>query len=443
MEINEGLFEIKDKDGVCVWDLVRYYVFVTLMWTEDQAPSTETKWSIKRVIAVLSSFVLNLWIVLFVRRKYFFFLHSRNRHPKNGLFFDQNAFNTINLFNPKECLINECYNVEGRDIYDSIIRFKQSGLLYRLFVRNTPEYDYNEIKNCIDKYFTNNNVSLERLNSEYKSFYAEKRFYKMVFRKTSTKLLFVTQAGIRKGVFAAAEELAIPSIEFNHGIVYNGHMAYSYPKIDNIVNYNADYIFSLSDFWFQDMFLPNTKVLSVGNDYFVPKCIPNSSPEADKTILVVSSDVMGLALKDFMIDMFENNPESLRYKYIFKLHPNQFEQREAYEDYFRNYSNVVIITNEKSVPECLLNCATMLVIQSTAAFEALQMKRKVVVYKRLSFDVMPILFDNSNVYLVDNAIEFLHVLSLPIKDDHSDFFVAYDSNKAIKYIDFILNKSLL
>lgn len=438
MEVEERLFEVKDKNGVCVWDIVRYYAFTSLLWpnyTEKNISSTTTLLSFGSKIYKL---FLNLWIVLFVRRKYFFFLNSRNKQPNTGLFFDQNAYDTLKLLPTNECLINEIYPTGGADAYNSITTFCSSGILYTLLKYNLSKYDFSRIKSIIDKHFNSNTISVNRLNDEYKSYQIERRFYKIILRMTSAKLLFVTQGGIRKGLFAAAKELKIPSIEFNHGIVYDGHMAYSYPRIKNINNICPDYIFALSSFWFRDMYLPNTKVLPVGNNYFYPIWEPRTSPEVDKSILVISANVFGFTLKNFLIDLFESYPCFLEYEFIFKLHPNEFNQIDEYRDYFKQYANVSVITNEKSVPQCLQDCATMFTIQSTATFEALQMKRKVVLLKKLSYETMQVLFNNKNLHLVETPEDFLTVIQAPIADNMDEYFSKFDSNKAKQFINNIM-----
>lgn len=439
MEVEERLFEVKDKNGVCVWDIVRYYVFTSLLWPNDTKNNIPSTTSLLSFSSKIYKLFRNLWIVIFIRRKYFLFLHSRNKQPNTGLFFDQNAYDTLKLLPAKDCLINEMYPTGGVDAYDSITTFSSSGILYTLLKYNLSKYDFSRIKSIIDKYFNSNTISVNRLNDEYKLYQIERRFYKIILRMTSAKILFVTQAGIRKGLFAAAKELKIPSIEFNHGIVYDGHMAYSYPRIKNISNICPDYIFALSSFWFRDMYLPNSKVIPVGNSYFYPIWEPHNSPEVDKTILVISANVFGFTLKNFLIDLFESYPCSSEYKFIFKLHPNQFNQLDEYRDYFKEYPNVSVITNEKSVSQCMQDCATLFSIQSTAAFEALQMKRKVILLKKLSYETMQVLFYNKNVHLVDTPKEFLTVIQAPITDTVDEYFSKFDSNKAKQFIDNIMN----
>lgn len=438
MESDERLFEVKDERGIYVWDLVRYYVFTTLLWIDDTVASDSPKLTVWTISSKILSFFRNVWIILFVRKKYFFFLNSRNRFKESGLFFDQNAYDTLCLLPAGDCLINEAYPTRRKDVYKSTTVFFTSGILCRLIANNVPSYNFASVKAIIDKHFNGNEISLDRLAAEYANYYREKSLYKLIFKKTSPKLLFVTQAGMRKGMYSAAKELLIPIIEFNHGIVYDGHMAYSYPQIDGIHNYNADYIFALSDFWYSDMFLPHTEIISVGNNYFRPPSAPPCTPESDSKVLVISSNEMGLDLKEFLLRTLKQCSEALQYEFLFKLHPNQFEQKEDYERFFLEYPNVTVITNEKSVPQCMQDCSTIFLIQSTAAFEALQMGRKVAVLKQSSYETMQVIFNEPNVHLVWTPEVFIKALKTPVQKNKTEYFAAFDADRARSAIEKIL-----
>lgn len=438
METEAGLFGIRDGKGVYVWDLLRFYVFTALLWTDEVAKKDAPNITPRELLSMIPSLVRNLWIILTVRKKYFFFLNSRNRLPESGLYFDQSAFDTLSLLPPEDCLIDELYPTGGRDDYGKIVTFSSSELLLRLMTPGVPDYDFTQIKSVIDRYFEDNRVSLRRLRSEYRKYYRGKRFYGLIFRTTSPRLLFVTQAGMQKGMFAAARELSIPIVEFNHGIVYDGHMAYSYPRTEGIHNYNADCIFSLSDFWFRDMYLPHTALITVGNSFFPPKDVAERSPETDRRVLVVSSNEMGMALKDFLLEMFGRRPESLGYSYWFKLHPNQLGQEDEYRKFFADYPNVRVITDGKSVQGCMQECSTMLAIQSTAVFEALQMGRKVLILKKSSYEVMQVVFGERNVSLIDTPDDFIEAMRTPFQNCGTEYFAPFDPVRAKEAIEKIL-----
>lgn len=437
MESKEKLFDITDKKCVYIWDIVRYYVFTNLLWHKNNSDAqNKNRKRLPNILNIFDCLIRNIYILLFIKRKYFFFTASRNKYDFNK-YFDQNAYNTIKLFHKNQCIIDESYLKSKKHIYSKYLVFSNSSIIYKLLSSKTGDFSFDSIKNIVDKYFPENSISVNCLENEYKRFYKEMRYFHLLFKRIRPSIVFVTQNGIRKGLYAAADILKIPTIEFNHGIVYDGHMAYSYPRTQGIKNYSADYIFKLGDFWFKDMFLPNSKLVNAGNDYFVPK-INEDTKLCKNKILVISSDVMGILLKDFIIKLHNEYPEYNNYHFIFKLHPNQFSEKERYISYLKKFSNVEVITDEMDVPECMQTCRTMFTIQSTAAFEALQMNRKVILLRRLSYETMQVLFNEANLYLVDSPSEFNIAINRPIINSSQQYFEPYNQNKVLEEINKIL-----
>lgn len=439
MEVENHLFEIKDTKGVFVWDIVRYRVFLNLQW-KDKGSKSITKTNIAKKVSLTAANITNfIWAIL-QRKEYFFFLCSRNKQKDTGRNFDQNAFDTLGLLPKYKCIINESFVDSSNFIYDDYTTIRNTNLILRLFRKKYDLYDYTEIINIVKKYFPDMSLTQEQLNSEYMRFWEEYRYYRFLFRITGAKLVFVTQSRILKGLYYAARSLDLRTIEFNHGIVFDGHMAYSYPAGIKCTNYNANVIFSLSHFWFRDMYLPNTSVIPVGNTYFYPNINENSNNIDTHSILVVSSNVMGVLLKDFVIKSIENHPELLEYHFYFKLHPNQFKEKEEYEGYFENYKNVSVVSTEKSVPEYLSFCETLFTIQSTAAFEALQIGRKVIILKAFSYETMQVLFGEPNIYTIDSTDEFVTCLQKDNERRSHEYFEKFNATVALNMINYLKKK---
>ena len=437
MEVDCNLFEIKDDYGICVWDIIRYKVFAAIQWETKKNNRTTPKKQRRRYINAINSLLSSLYVILFVKRKYYFFLVSRNRYELSDSFFDQNAYDTLSLFDKKECLLNENYDVDNRLVYDGYPLFRNSSVLVSFFKKNQDEYNFSSIIRIIKEYFPNFDLDFGSLNKEYKRFWEEYRYYRFLFKRTKTEIVFITQSGLRKGLFYAAKSLKIPTIEFNHGIVFNGHMSYSYPQGINCTNYNADIIFSLSNFWFKDMYLPNTKVVPVGNSYFYPRIDERPSVVDVHSLLVISANLTGEQLKDFLIEsmLCDNTLKSI--KIFFKLHPNQFNELEKYQSYFKDYENVMVVTNQHSVPEYMKICAAMLTIQSTAAYEALQLGRKVIIYKGDGYEVMKVIIGSPNTFFVNTPQGLINAVNEKLIPCEYEYFEKYNSTMARKVIQAV------
>lgn len=439
MEVDCNLFEIKDNYGICVWDIIRYKVFSAIQWESRNRNNNRTNppKQRRRYINAIKSLLSSLYVILFVKRKYFFFLVSRNRYELSDSFFDQNAYDTLSLFDKKECLLNENYDADNRLVYDGYPIFRNSSVLVSFFKKDKDEYNYSSIVSIIKKYFPNFDLDLGSLNKEYRRFWEEYRYYRFLFKRAKTEIVFITQSGLKKGLFYAAKSLKIPTIEFNHGIVFNGHMSYSYPQGIKCTNYNADIIFSLSNFWFKDMYLPNTKVVPVGNSYFYPRIDESLSEVDELSLLVISANLTGENLKDFIIESITHDSSLKRFKIYFKLHPNQFNELEKYQSYFKDYENVMVVTNQHSVPDYMKICAAMLTIQSTAAYEALQLGRKVIIYKGDGYDVMRVIFDSPNTFVVNTPQGLIDALNEKLIPSEYEYFEKYNSTMARDVIQMV------
>jgi len=207
---------------------------------------------------------------------------------------------------------------------------------------------------------------------------------------------------------------------------------YNYPKMDykegQVTLPNT--ILSFSPFWFNELYLPNVKIVPIGNDYFynplaeTARTTDNSS--VAQSILVISSDVFGKDLSDFILEL-EKEGQLKEVLIYFKLHPNQFFEKEYYIEKLRSIKNIRIITNEQSVGGLLKICSTVFAIQSTAIYEALQANRKVILLKRMSYLRHGHIFDRKNLHLVDTVEDFISALNTEIlTDPNVAFFAPFD-----------------
>ena len=278
--------------------------------------------------------------------------------------------------------------------------------LSRLF--KSRKYNFTPILTLVKKNFPDSHISENDLVAIYQMFYIQRYIYRFLLNRWKIKKVFLTQNGIQKALICACSELNIPIIEFQHGIVDRGHLAYSYPRknIENI--YVPNKIMSLSDFWFRDCILPKTEIVPIGNDYFNI----NENVSAGKTgkILVISADVFGEELASF-IQQCMDEPFFKSYIFYFKLHPNQFNEYDYYKSLFEQYENVIVMRNEKDVPTLLNETEVLFTIQSTAVYEGLQRGVKICILKRSSYMRHEHIFMLPNVFLADATVDLKYCIS--------------------------------
>lgn len=425
-EEKNHLFDLQDKYGTYYWDILRSHIYLLILWNQKTSLSFERQkyfQTISRRIFALYEFFR---LFFCSKKEILFYLSSRNKI--NGQYIDQNSKSVYELFPEEKKIVIESYDPKNN--------LKNSYFLpqrvFKIFIKEKKTIDFSFLINLLEKEFGElpfNEVFLQKKITDY---YTDFYFYSYFLKKKKISRIFLTQNGILKAFLKAAQKNRIPVFEFQHGIVDKGHLVYNYPKIDykegQVTLPNT--ILSFSPFWFNELYLPNVKIVPIGNDYFynplaeTARTTDNSS--VAQSILVISSDVFGKDLSDFILEL-EKEGQLKEVLIYFKLHPNQFFEKEYYIEKLRSIKNIRIITNEQSVGGLLKICSTVFAIQSTAIYEALQANRKVILLKRMSYLRHGHIFDRKNLHLVDTVEDFISALNTEIlTDPNVAFFAPFD-----------------
>ena len=414
-EEENNLYSIKDEKGTYVWDVVRFYVYEKVV--ADIIIKGEKKRNCRFYLHLVSSFFM--WVkALFVKRECFFLLQTRNK--KNGKLYDKSSWNIINSLEREKVIAVESYNKTGEYDYDFLTLRSLPTNLLKPFVK-IPQFNFQPIIDVVKSEYPHSNITEKFLKTYYERFYCEKHTYKFFFARWGIKKCFYVLNDLHKGLISACQELNIPCFELQHGIVERYHLGYSYPSIDIASHsYMPNMIFSFSPFWFSDIYMPKTKVVPVGNDefYIQPSLY---SDKAHQRIVVISNSIMGPVLADFILDCIKDD-FFMGYHFLFKLHPQQFSERKKYEQKFKTQQNIKVITDEYDMSYIVGTCENMLLIHSTAAFEMLQGGGKVFILNSPGYTELERIFDEKNVYLINNIDNFKEGLLNKKNNDTPLFF---------------------
>lgn len=434
MEVELKLFERRDLNGIYYWDIFRFNIFDELTEGGQSFNNNGGRTTKKNFASGLNFFknCLLLLKVLYTRNRTFAYLCSRNKYKGTSILFDQNAHGLLSLLKHEDVVINESY-AKSSTLYDDYTKINFISK-FSCFISSPSFIPYDEfsiLSDQIKEVFPQSTINIQKLVSLYITFYKERKFYRWLFKTIKTTRIFISQNGIQKGLFAAAIDLGLPVYEFQHGIINDGHLAYSYPMIDGITNktYLPSHLLTLSDWWLNDCYVPYLNKIVIGNDYFVPQISIESTPIKNR-ILIVSSTFMQKELFAFLEKCKNTLDEFCSYEFIYKLHPNEFMNVDIYKEYFKSYSNIRVSTNEKTIAQWMDECSTMITILSTAAYEALQCNRKVIILKCLNYQMMKIIFGYDNVYTVENSDEMLNALNQEIITSSVEFFSPFNKENA-------------
>lgn len=407
-EVQNSLFDETTEDDLYLWDIIRFHVYIKFLWGDDhkKIDSRKEDWNIRIRRLVLKGYsFFQLLISLFRSKDYFFFVYSRDKAEPGNVNYDKNVDDALRHLYKKSLIIETFYKhrikFKYRNSYYNPVR-----ILIPFFRRLNKYENYERISSLI-KSELGIIVSNDDINNWVNNFRLEKKIYTLLFHLKKTKKVFITQNGIQKGLFAAAADLEIPVYEFQHGVIDLGHLAYNYPDIirDRDKLYLPDYLLLFSDFWKKGINFPVKKIIAMGNSSFAQQKDDHSNASLKQAMTVISADVFGDKLIDITIQFASCNPEI---KVYFKLHPNQFGQVTIFKNIFNAHKNISVVTDEYSISELVDISKAFLLIQSTAAYEALQSKTAVFIMMQSSYYRHKHIFDLPGVYLIKDINELVN-----------------------------------
>lgn len=423
-EKRNNLFDLQDTKGTYYWDIIRYYVYIKLLSPEDSSPKKKQK---RRINLFIFRRFIDFFLIFFCysKKHFLFYLSSRDKDI-SGENIDRNSKTSYDLLNEKECLLIESFYSNLKGSY-----FLPQNIYYKLFKKEY--FDFTNVLNLLNNSFGETKVSNEYLNAVLNHYYSDLSFFKKILKRHKVEKIFMTQNGIQKGLIKAAKELDVKIFEFQHGVVYKNHLAYNYPSGSfNGKVYLPDTIFTFSPFWFQDTSLPNVKIVPIGNDFLYNSIKVNSLTKPKKGILIISANIFGKKLLNFIKNnTFQKKTQNI--PIFFKLHPNQFDEKEYYIESLRELENIKVISNEYSVSDLIEKCDTIFTIISTTIYEALQSERRVILLKEPPYKDHQHIFDRKNLHLVDTVEDFISVLNTEIViDQDTKFFAPFDKEAFLK-----------
>jgi hypothetical protein len=432
-EFEEGnnLFELKEDD-LYVWDILRFHIYLDYMWEHQMEQVAKKKVGQK----ILLSFARVVYLFLFLfrpSRPNLFLTNSRDKFP-DGRYYDKNAYDFLKRLHNESHII-ETFQVNPWHYVYSPSLIHPATIINAISGLFSKKQDYSGL---VDKINTELGLSWDnnRINRFINDFKSEKRFYKLIFRLKNVKRIYVTQNGIQKALFSAAKDCHIETIEFQHGLIDTGHLAYNYPE--NITSkspiYVPDVLLTFSAFWGKDINYPVKKIIPMGNSGYATTELRLKHPNPScNTIGFISADVFGLKLRDLAIEYASMHTDDL---ILFKLHPNEFSRKREYIFTFRGHKNIKVITNDVNTEELITSCDAIVLIQSTIAYFALQAGLPLFIYKEMTYYRHSHIFNNPNVTLISGVEEI--VIPEKIEGDASNiFFEGFNENAYYSLTNFI------
>ncbi len=245
-----------------------------------------------------------------------------------------------------------------------------------------------------------------------------------------------------------AKSLGIDTIELQHGVIGNSHIAYNFLSSKNY-NFFPTKIFFWGEYW------KNTARIPIGDknkivtgfpyyDYQIGLYNHTKNKSNKFRILVLSQDTVTckfVSIFDELLTKFEAN--NVAYELIYKLHPLEFNNDMNIYNRIRNHQNVKFINNlNVSLYECFANSDIQISENSTALFEGLRYNLNTYIYgSKIGRVYMKILKDEYNAEFFENSDDLFNLIvsSKQTNNNNSDRF--FKPNSLATIVDE-LNKYL-
>ena len=420
MESKYNLFEYGSEVGEPLWDYIRVSIYNDYI-QGHLSHNNEVKklsLSLRGVVEMLKGFV-----VLFKRNKYLFFICPRD--IENKMKFDKISFQ-LTISCPESQRLVLYSMTTNQKVTPKSYSYRLIFYLLRKQIKIKKDYFpfCNEVKKAVEKCY-NICVDVRNINSLLLEQIIEEKAYLKILSIIKPQKVFCS-CDMMKPIYMASKKMGIKTYELQHaGIVFD-YPSYSYPPIvdrkSNIAF--ADNYVMFGGSWGLSNNIPANRIV-LGNNYFFKE---TSGVQFDKNyIVIVSDNIHGCYLKELAVEIAKKYSD---YLIIYKLHPIEFSSYGDYENFFSQYNNIRIISNQYAMIDLIKTMSLMVLVYSSSFFEAVSNNKKVAVYKVDNYYCLKgYLEDNPNVLLFNEVDDLDGFIRQPECYGDWNFYTRFNNEK--------------
>jgi hypothetical protein len=384
MEVDESLFDLMFPDGTRYWDVVRLNVFYGLyariggpyMSPGGTAPvnfASRLKEPMRRLLNRVTLRYMR------VRRPQLLFVTGQRILTEGRL--RDNITDHLLALSPGSAVAVETMNRAAID-YRHLLLGRPTRIPPPFLSPGYRVRDLEQAVSTITSILARNFehvVDVRALIAEPLATFEQFRsYYRQAFKQHRPGAVILINNGSYKGLFAAANEHGIPTVELQHGACSADNPFWSYPSTIDPGHPGLTlptYYFTFSDYWRTNTHYPVRQSWAIGNDFFHQEPVPGDESRA----VIISAYMYHDALRDLTRAVASAFPEKT---FFYKLHPHQYEKQPAIVAEFASLPNVQVISHEISIPDLFRQAGFVIGIHSTLMYTALQAGKRVCVYER-------------------------------------------------------------
>lgn len=469
-EDSHSLFERKVGDFY-FWPYIRFNLYMKMEEIKNNPDNTISnkprKLELKDVISLIRNCT---WRNPYFRMKNKdILIVNHPRRIKNGDNYECVYTEDIaKIFNDRACTLEFLYgwghlmpnktpNIFYMDYIDVF------AAIQKVFIKNRYRQQIERLK-CesieIDKllteefgFSTGDRYIFNLLEKRFYWYLIKKRMLKHVISKIKPKIVIET-VGYETNKMIINEicnELNIPTVELQHGVMGRGHLAYNFLRKKEYAFF-PDKIFVFSDYWKEVTRLPikESDIINVGFPYLeknLKKYSRSKEYNNRLNILIISQPEFSTKISGMAEELLRKlESMNIDFHIIYKLHPAEYNNGNDRFDIIAANKHVELInSNENSIYYYFAKSNVQIGVTSTAIFEGLAFNLDTFIYHLEKTDTyMKDLIEKGIAKMFDNADELIDMLlniDLKSETSYGNSFWRFNSlENIINEIELITSK---
>lgn len=228
-------------------------------------------------------------------------------------------------------------NIKYTDLYENVFLIKRK--LIEIFKKNEIKLIYGEfeyLKKIINEYFK---IDISKKEKEFIDlilyFKYMKNPYKKILKSINPKIVILNYRPtyFKNLITIICNELSIPTIELQHGIISNEDPIDKVNPNQKDFKTRAKYLFTFGERLVSKELLPFKKneIKNIGYPHLENKKnkkypLPEIMDKEHKYILIISQSIIGDNIANFAASLSRILENNKKYKIIYKYHPNELEK---------------------------------------------------------------------------------------------------------------------
>lgn len=228
--------------------------------------------------------------------------------------------------------------------------------------------------------------------------------YKRLLKRVDPDIAVLVVSYGKETFIEACNELQIPTVELQHGVIHTNHLGYHYPG-DRTKRYFPDYLLTFGEYWNDcvDYPIEDERVIAVGYPYLEQRRKKYEDVNSSDQILFISQGTIGEQLSKFAMEV--NEHPDIDHDIVYKLHPGEYDRWRDEYPWLVDADFEVIDSSEPPLYELFAKSSAQIGVGSTAVFEGLCFDLETFVYDCPGSSVLASLVDEDAAELVSSADE--------------------------------------